>query len=231
MASQGDRRATIALLALAVAGLLVRFWQAPGVAPGAVVYRQASGELRPARDSIAARAARLLRPIKQGEHIDLDRAAADELVRLPHVGPGLAARIVGYREAHGPFGSLDALDHVPGIGPAVLEAIRPHAEFSAAGWVQQGQGTGVRDGVPLMWDPTEAQAVSPNRRRWLEGVHLNTATEAELERLPGIGPVLAHAIVADREARGPFKNAADVTRVRGIGAATLRRLEGRIVVP
>ena len=62
-------------------------------------------------------------------------------------------------------------------------------------------------------------------------VSLNTATEAELEHLPGIGPALAQAIVAERAAHGPFRNAADLARVKGIGAATVSRLEGRIVVP
>lgn len=48
-------------------------------------------------------------------------------------------------------------------------------------------------------------------------VHLNTARQSELETLPGIGPGLARRILEDREARGPFPTASEVTRVRGIG--------------
>jgi competence protein ComEA len=41
------------------------------------------------------------------------------------VGPATAAAIVAYRDANGPFASVDALADVRGIGPAKLEAIRP----------------------------------------------------------------------------------------------------------
>jgi len=60
---------------------------------------------------------------------------------------------------------------------------------------------------------------------------LNTASEAELLQLPGIGPALARAIVADREARGPYRTIEELQRVRGVGAATLRALKDRIIVP
>jgi competence ComEA-like helix-hairpin-helix protein len=57
--------------------------------------------------------------------IDLDRATAEELERLPGIGPSLAARIVAERERGGAFQGPDALLRVPGIGPRKLEAIRP----------------------------------------------------------------------------------------------------------
>jgi competence ComEA-like helix-hairpin-helix protein len=239
MASPADRRAAAVLLLLAAVGLVVRFWQVPGAAPGGVVYRPVGGTARASRDSVAARAARLLRPLSRGEQIDLDRAGASELTRLPHVGPGLAGRIVAYRDAHGPFGSLKALDQVPGIGPTVIEAIRPHARFSAAGLVRQGVPAALGGAeIPLIRDPEDpsaspAASPGPGERpgSGQDVVSLNTATEAELEQLPGIGPALAHAIVAERTAHGPFASVADLARVKGIGAATVRRLEGRIVVP
>ncbi len=56
--------------------------------------------------------------------IDLNTATVDELDRLPGVGPATAAAIVAYREAHGPFASVDALAEVRGIGPAKIDAIR-----------------------------------------------------------------------------------------------------------
>ncbi len=241
MATQSDRKAALVLLLLAAAGLVVRFWQAPGAAPGGVVY-QAAGP-RPARDSVAARALRLARPLARGEHLDLDRANAEELARLPRVGPALAARIVADREAHGPFGSLEALDRVPGIGPTLLEAIRPYAAFSG-----RPQRPAADAGSPLMSPPVApfdapligppVTALPPYRRGGggagdgtAPTVRLNTATEGELTQLPGIGPRLARAIVADRVARGPFRTPDDLKRVRGIGDATLRALKGRIVVP
>ena len=56
--------------------------------------------------------------------IDLNRASADELDQLPGIGPSTAQAIVAYRDQHGPFGSVDDLLDVRGIGPAKLDAIR-----------------------------------------------------------------------------------------------------------
>ena len=56
--------------------------------------------------------------------VDLNAASANELVRLPGIGEVLAGRIIAYREAHGPFVSVDELVAVSGIGPVVLEEIR-----------------------------------------------------------------------------------------------------------
>lgn len=55
-------------------------------------------------------------------------------------------------------------------------------------------------------------------------VNLNTATEEELVRLPGIGPSRAAAILALRQRLQRFRTVDDLQRVRGIGRATLRRL-------
>ncbi|MCU1397668.1 MAG: comEA [Acidimicrobiales bacterium] len=56
--------------------------------------------------------------------LDLNRATAGDLDALPGVGPATAAAIVAYRDANGPFGSVDGLLDVRGIGPAKLDAIR-----------------------------------------------------------------------------------------------------------
>ena len=55
-------------------------------------------------------------------------------------------------------------------------------------------------------------------------ISLNQATEAELESLPGVGPVLAGRIVAHRESQGPFQEVEDLLRVPGIGEAKLASL-------
>ncbi|GIX08153.1 MAG: hypothetical protein KatS3mg115_2556 [Candidatus Poribacteria bacterium] len=206
----GERRAALLLLLLAAAGLLVRFARPGPEAPGAVAYRWA--EDRQSLDSVAARAARLARPLKPGEKIDVDRAPAEELMRLPRIGPAMAARIVADREAKGPFGSLEALGRVSGIGPATLDALRPHVSFSG------------RPEPP--WVLTMPQSGD------LAGkVRLNTATERELVQLPGIGPARARAIVADREANGPYRTLEDLSRVPGIGPGILQGLRGRVIVP
>lgn len=55
-------------------------------------------------------------------------------------------------------------------------------------------------------------------------VNLDTATAAELDALPGIGPVLAARIVAHRTRHGPFRSADELLAVPGIGPRLLERL-------
>lgn len=55
-------------------------------------------------------------------------------------------------------------------------------------------------------------------------VNINTAGTAELIALPGIGPTMARRIVDHRTAHGPFASVDELTHVRGIGPATLRKL-------
>jgi competence protein ComEA len=57
--------------------------------------------------------------------LDLNRAGPEELVRLPGVGPALAARIVAAREAGGRFASVDDLAQVRGLGRAEIDRLRP----------------------------------------------------------------------------------------------------------
>jgi competence protein ComEA len=61
--------------------------------------------------------------------IDVNTADVDTLVRLPGIGPALAGRIVAYREANGPFGSMADLDKVSGIGPSILAQIEGMVTF------------------------------------------------------------------------------------------------------
>ena len=61
-------------------------------------------------------------------------------------------------------------------------------------------------------------------------IDLNRATAAELDSLPGIGPATAQAIVAHREANGPFSSVDDLENVRGIGPAKLEALRGSVTV-
>jgi len=58
--------------------------------------------------------------------LDLNAATADELTLLPGIGPALAEAIVSYRETHGRISSIDEMLGVPGIGEGRLQAIAPH---------------------------------------------------------------------------------------------------------
>ncbi len=59
-----------------------------------------------------------------GGRLDLNTAAYPDLLRLPGVGPVLAARIIEYRNRHGGFESVAELTGVAGIGEVKLERLR-----------------------------------------------------------------------------------------------------------
>ena len=63
-----------------------------------------------------------------------------------------------------------------------------------------------------------------------EVVNLNTATQEELETLPGIGEVLAQRILEYRERNGPFRSVEDLTEVSGIGDQRLEDLRPHVTV-
>ena len=61
-----------------------------------------------------------------------------------------------------------------------------------------------------------------------EKLNINTATAAELEALPGIGPVLAERIIAYRQEHGDFTTTEQLLLVKGIGSTLLASLENLI---
>lgn len=61
-----------------------------------------------------------------------------------------------------------------------------------------------------------------------EQIDLNSAPEADLARLPGIGETRAAAIIAYREEHGPFQSADELLAVDGIGEATLEKLRNYV---
>ena len=258
MFTHDERRALVFLAVVTAAGAAFRAWW-PGdraaaglaaVAPalqGGDVVRQAAR---------SRRAEALARPLADGERVDVDRAPPDELERLPRVGPALARRIVAEREAHGPFGSLEGLERVTGVGPRLLRGLEPHVTFGGVA----PPGAAPAGTAPVAWPATGAVAgtAPPPRSRaggdsaavlWVataaarsalpvskaagcaRAPDVNRATAAELTCLPGIGPVRAARIVVERTAHGPFRDIADLARVPGLGRTRAERLRGLVTIP
>ena len=100
---------------------------------------QAAGGVLPAADTQALNLARLLRdgdrvtvpprsaagPDGRSSPVNVNTATAVQLEALPGIGPVLARRIVEFRSRHGPFARLEDLLQVQGIGPRLLERLRP----------------------------------------------------------------------------------------------------------
>ncbi len=156
------------------------------------------------------------RPLDPGETIDPNRAGADALDRLPGVGPARARAIVELRAAGVVFRRPEDLLAVRGLGPTAIERIRPHLALSTS------ESDGARS-ERRATDPGDAPAAQPS------AVDINRADPAELTTLPGIGPVIAERLVAARRDR-PFASVEDLGRVPGIGPVTVERLRGLVTV-
>lgn len=114
----------------------------------------------------------------------------------------------------------DAIDEAGGARPdAVLAAL------NLARVLEDGE----RVLVPSPDDPEVPSAGGAGERT--DGrVDLNRATAAQLEELPGIGPVLAQRIVDHREDHGPFTEVGDLREVPGIGERTFQSLAELVAV-
>lgn len=59
--------------------------------------------------------------------VNINKANKQQLMALPGIGETLAQRIIDYRNANGPFSSVDQLINIKGIGEKRLETLRPYA--------------------------------------------------------------------------------------------------------
>lgn len=79
--------------------------------------------------------------------------------------------------------------------------------------------------------PTAADAAGGSAASTPGRIDINSASAAQLEDLPGIGPVLAARIVSYRTAHGPFRHTRDLLDVPGIGDAKFAELSAALNSP
>jgi competence protein ComEA len=138
------------------------------------------------------------------QRIDINNASQEAIETLPGIGPAIAQEIIKGR----PYRTFADLDKVKGIGPKKLDQLRGRVVIAPA----RGQ-------LPAMQVRSATNQIAAK-------VNLNSATQAELEKLPGIGPKRAEAIIAAR----PFKQIEDLKKVKGLTRAQLNELKTQVVV-
>lgn len=139
MLTAAERRGALILVLLVSLGTCWDVWRshrpARGLAaPTAADSLAAPGSALAAQGSAPSGAATGKRAPEQP--LDLNRAGAADLARLPGIGPVLAARIVQARRERGSFARIEDLLTVRGIGPRLFERLRPHLTLGAGA----GQG-------------------------------------------------------------------------------------------
>ena len=149
-------------------------------------------------------------PQSSSGRVNVNTANATELESLPGVGPAIAKRIIDYRNQHGNFSSPEDLINVRGIGKSKLAQILPHV-------------TAMNTGTRVTQSQSQPQSSSGL-------IDINSASQKELERLPGVGPATAKRIIDYRNQHGRFTKAEDLMNIRGIGAAKLNSMRSQIVV-
>src|SRR6266508_2541650 len=124
--------------------------------------------------------------------------------------------------ARNPSGEAVVLRPVPTEKPLIVYIT---GAVPRAGVYALPQGARVQDAIPVVGTPVPEVVTSTT-----ELVNINTASLAELDTLPGVGPTTAQKIIDYREQNGPFINAEDIVNVSGIGPGTYERFKDLITV-
>jgi competence ComEA-like helix-hairpin-helix protein len=138
MPTPAERKALLFFSAVLLLGASTRAFRAfHSRSPVAAQARSALERQIAAADS--ARRAGLRKPKRERKTktppkpvgpVDLDVASAKEIEALRHIGPALARRIVADRDSFGPFGSMEGLERVKGIGPSMVAKLDSTVTFS-----------------------------------------------------------------------------------------------------
>jgi competence protein ComEA len=186
-----------------------------------------------------------------GATVDLNTASMKDLESLPGVGEATAKKIVSGR----PYSSVDDLAKA-GVSKSTIDKLRSGASVSGAAAPQAAPAAAAAPASAPPAKPaptapstppatasaapaaaTPAAAAAPhastsgstaevNKVAPGEKVNINTASLSDLERLPGIGPTKAQAIIDGR----PFSTPADIMKVKGIKEGTYGKLKDNITV-
>jgi competence protein ComEA len=157
--------------------------------------------------------------------VDLNSASQKELEALPGVGSATSKKIVANR----PYKSVDELSKA-GLSAKLIEKLKPlvtvgsgtsAAESTAASAPAKVTSTAPASAKKIEKSASSAAGLAPG-----EKVNINTANKELLDKLPGIGPVKAQAIIDGR----PYEKIEDIMKVKGIKQGEFNKIKNLITV-
>ena len=180
--------------------------------------------------------------------VDVNSADLKTLETLPGVGAATAKKIVDGR----PYSSLADLQKVKGLSKSRVEAMKDLVTFGSATTnaaaaveapvkkVKKSAATTASTAAssspsspPVPSTGASGASHASSAASTLaagEKVNINTATATELDKIPGIGPTKAQAIVDYRTQNGNFKTIEDVEKVKGIKSGVFSKIKDYIKV-
>jgi comEA protein len=183
--------------------------------------------------------------------VDVNSADLQTLETLPGVGPATAKLIQDGR----PYKTLSDLEKVKGLSKARLEALKDKVTFGSAATSQTapspkssqakqitgspasatstaggGAATAKATGSSTVTKSASAPAATTDRIAPGQRLNINTASAADLDKLPGIGPAKSKAIVDYRAQNGNFKSIEDIEKVKGIKGGVFSKIKDYIKV-
>jgi competence protein ComEA len=158
--------------------------------------------------------------------VDLNMADQKALESLPGIGPALAKKIMEGR----PYQSADDLSRIKGMNKSKIDAIKDKVTVAAAKPMKPTPAPPAAKPEPTPAVKKEAapsqEAPAATKLAPGEKININTAPKENLDKLPGIGPVKAQAIIEGR----PFGKIEDIIKVKGIKEGEFGKIKDSITV-